>query len=48
LFSNHINSFNLVEKLTNIDSEFSLISLDGVLLFTNIPIDLAIKSVIDR
>jgi len=51
LSQNHIeNSFELVEKLTNthINDEFSHISLDIVSLFTNIPIDLAIKSVTDR
>jgi len=44
------NSFDLVKKLSNmhIDDEFSLISLDVVSLFTNIPIDLALKSVEDR
>jgi len=48
---NHIgNSFELVEKLknTHIEDEFSLISLDVISLFTNIPIDLAIISLIDR
>jgi len=44
------NSFELVKKIknTHIDDEFSLISLDVVSLFTNIPIDLAIKSVTNR
>jgi len=51
LSQSHIeNSFELVKKLTNahIDDEFSLISLDVVSLFTNIPIDLAIKSIYNR
>jgi len=44
------NSFDLVKKLKNIqiDDEFSLISLDVVSLITNIPIELALKSVKDR
>jgi len=44
------NSFDLVKKLTNmhIDDEFSLISLDMVSLFTNIPIELVVKSVENR
>jgi len=44
------NSFDLVKKLTgvHIDDGFSLISLDVVALFTNIPIDLALKSLENR
>jgi len=51
LSASHIgNSFDLVEKLINIyiDEDFSLISLNVVSLFTNIPIDLTIKSLTDR
>jgi len=44
------NSFELVKKLTNthIEDGFSPISLDVISLFTNIPIELAIKSVSNR
>jgi len=44
------NSFELVEKLKNIhiEDKFSLISLDVISLFTNIPIDSAINSITDR
>ncbi|XP_018311680.1 uncharacterized protein [Mycetomoellerius zeteki] len=49
-FSKIDNSFQLVKKLrgTQIDENFSLISLDVVSLFTNVPIDFAIKSIEKR
>ncbi|XP_070152506.1 uncharacterized protein [Polyergus mexicanus] len=49
--SSHINnSFQLVEKLKNkyIHENIELISLDVVLLFTNVPIDLAMDSINNR
>lgn len=44
------NSYQLVDRLTNtyIQDEFKLISLDVVSLFTNVPIDVAVNSVIKR
>jgi len=43
------NSFDLVKKLTNMHiDDFSLILLDVLSLFTNIPIELALKNVVDR
>lgn len=44
------DSFHLVEKLKNvyIDEHLKLISLDVVSLFTNIPLDLAMDSVVKR
>jgi len=44
------NSFDLVKKLTNtyINDGFSLISLDVISLFTNIPIELALRGVVNR
>jgi len=49
-FSHLDNSFELIEKLrnVNISEEHVLISLDVVSLFTNIPLDLAIESVVKR
>src|SRR5436190_7280107 len=44
------NSFELVSKINSIsiEKEYKLISLDAVSLFTNIPLDLAIESIIRR
>ena len=44
------NSFELINKLNNvtIDEGFSLISLDVVSLFTNIPLDMAVNCIQDR
>jgi len=44
------NSFELMKKLKNVqlESDYKLISLDVVSLFTNIPIDFAIESVSNR
>lgn len=44
------NSFELINKLkgTHIDGDYRLISLDVVSIFTNIPLDLAIESVLKR
>lgn len=44
------NSFELMKRLNNVHlgSDYKLISLDVVSLFTNIPIDLAIESVSNR
>jgi len=49
-FSHLDNSFKLIEKLRNvdIDEKHVLISLDVISLFTNIPLDLAIESVLRR
>jgi len=49
-FSHLDNSFNLIEKLRNVDinEKHVLISLDVISLFTNIPLDLAIESVSRR
>ncbi|XP_018360778.1 PREDICTED: uncharacterized protein LOC108759711 [Trachymyrmex cornetzi] len=50
LFSKIENSVQLVKKLkgTQVKKNFSLISLDVVSLFTNVPIELAIKSIEKR
>jgi len=47
----HINnSFKLMEKLDgcSLNNKYSLILLDAISLFMNIPLDLAVKSVSDR
>jgi len=43
------NSFKLVEKLNglSLNNNYSLISLNAISLFTNIPLDLTIKSISD-
>jgi len=49
-FSHIENSFQLIDKLKRsyIDNNHIFISLDVISLFTNIPIDLAIESVLER
>src|SRR5580765_2372334 len=44
------NSFELVDKLTglHIEDNYKLISLDVVSLFTNIPVELAMESILNR
>jgi hypothetical protein len=48
--SNVANSFDLIKKLKNIniETDFTLISLDVVSLFTNIPVESALESVSNR
>jgi len=49
-FSHIENSFQLIDKLkgSHIDNNHIFISLDVISLFTNIPIDLAIESILNR
>ena len=45
----HINnSFKLKLDGCSLNNKYSLISLDAISLFTNIPLDLAVKNVSDR
>lgn len=45
-----IISFDLVKKLNfiTIDSSFTLLSLDVISLFTNVPLDLAVRNLQNR
>jgi len=48
-FSHIKNSFKLVKKLSNVElNEYYTISLDVISLFTNIPLELAINSILNR